>query len=178
MGTIILIIALGVEVVFATYCIITKAGQRKIRSFVRVGAFAAFVLFTLVSVIRWNFTWYLLAALLFIWAVLGVWTLLQKPVEKHGYKAFPIILRAVGTLLLVLVAVTPALIFPQHPQPPVTGKHPVAMVLFSYTNQNQTETFTNTGEKRKVNVAFWYPADASRRGKLPAGRIFPRLDGA
>jgi dienelactone hydrolase len=43
----------------------------------------------------------------------------------------------------------------------VTGKHPVATALFTYTNQNQTETFTNTGEKRKVNVEFWYPADST-----------------
>ena len=58
MGTIILIIAFVIEAAFATYCIITKSNQQKVRSFVRIGAFAAFVLFTLVSVIQWGFRWY------------------------------------------------------------------------------------------------------------------------
>jgi dienelactone hydrolase len=161
MGTVILIIAFVIEAAFATYCIITRSNQKKVRSFVRIGAFAAFVLLALVSLIHWNFTWYLLAALLLIWGILGGWWLLRKPVEKKGYKTLPTVLRAIGTLLLVVIAVVPALVFPQHPQPPVTGKHPVATALFTYTNQNQTETFTNTGEKRKVNVEFWYPADST-----------------
>jgi dienelactone hydrolase len=161
MGTLILIVALLIEVAFTAYRLITKSSQGRLKSYIRIGAFAAFVLFALVSVIRWNFSWYLLAALLFIWTLVGAWSLLRKPVERKEFKAFPTVLRALGGMLLVFIALTPALIFPQHPQPSVTGKHPVATALFTYTNQNQTETFTNTGEKREVNVEFWYPADST-----------------
>jgi predicted dienelactone hydrolase len=70
-------------------------------------------------------------------------------------------------LLLVFIAVAPALIFPQYQPPKVTGKHPVATALFTYTNENQIETFTNTGEKREVNVEFWYPADSAGGEKYP-----------
>lgn len=167
MGTIILIITFVIEVAFATYCIITKSNQKKVKSFIRIGAFAAFVLFILISVIQWSFTWYLLAVLLFFWAMLGVWSLIRKPVGVQIPKPFPTVLRAIGGLILVFIAVIPALLFPQHPQPRVTGKHPVATAMFSYINQNQTETFTNTGEKRKVNVEFWYPADSTGGQKYP-----------
>lgn len=167
MGTTVLLIALAIEVAFTGYCLMTKSNQEMVKGYIRIGAFAAFVLLTLISVIHWNFTWYLLAVLLFIWAVLGAGLLLRKPVEKKGHKAFPTVLRAIGTLLLVFIAVIPALIFPQHPKVPVTGKHPVTTALFTYTNQNQLETFTNTGEKRKVNVEFWYPADATGGEKYP-----------
>ncbi len=173
MGNFILLIAFIIEVAFTTYCLITKSRQEQVKSFLRIGALAAFVLLALIAVIRWNFTWYLLAALLLVWAILsGVWLLrgprlLRSRVEKKGFTAFPTVLRAIGTLLLVFLAVIPALIFPQHPQPSVTGKHPVTTALFSYTNPNQVETFTSTGEKRKVNVEFWYPADAS------SGEIYP-----
>jgi hypothetical protein len=34
-------------------------------------------------------------------------------------------------LLLVFIAVAPALIFPQYQPPKVTGKHPVATALFT-----------------------------------------------
>ncbi len=79
MGTLILLIALVIEAVFTAYCLITKSNQEKVKSYIRIGAFAVFVLLTLVSVIQWNFTWYLLAALLFLWALLGAWSLLRKP---------------------------------------------------------------------------------------------------
>jgi dienelactone hydrolase len=167
MGTLILLITLVIEVAFTTYCLITKSIQEKVKSYIRIGAFAAFVLFTLVSVIHWNFTWYLLAALLFIWAALGAWTLLRKPVEKKDLKPFPAVLGAIGALLLVAITITPSLVFPQHPQPPVTGKHPVTTALFTYTNPNQVETFTSTGENRKVNVEFWYPADSTGNEEYP-----------
>jgi hypothetical protein len=71
MGTIILIIAFVIEVAFATYCIITRSNQKRVRSFVRIGALAAFVLFMLVSVIQWSFRWYGLAVLLLVWAALA-----------------------------------------------------------------------------------------------------------
>jgi dienelactone hydrolase len=70
-------------------------------------------------------------------------------------------------LLPVFIAVAPALIFPQHKQHQMTGKHPVTTAMFTYTNENQIETFTNTGEKRKVNVEFWYPADSTGAEKYP-----------
>ena len=159
MGTTLLIIALVVEAAFATYCMITKSNQKKVRSFVRIGAFAAFVIFTLVSVIQWGFRWYGLAALLLVWAALGAWTLIRKKEEKKEYKAGRIVFKAIAMLLLVVIAVTPALIFPQHELPKMTGKYQVATVNYTYTDASRIETFTNTGENRKVNVEFWYPKD-------------------
>ena len=63
-------------------------------------------------------------------------------------------------LLLVFIVLIPALIFPQYTPPRVTGKHAVATVNYTYTDKSRIETFTNTGENRKVNVEFWYPKDA------------------
>jgi dienelactone hydrolase len=159
MGTIILIIAFIAETGFAAYCIITRSKQEKVRSYLRISAFAAFILFTLVSVIQWSFRWYLLAALLFVWAALGAWTLVRKKAEKKAFSAGRTILKAISMLLLVCIAVTPALILPQYKLPPATGNHPIATVNFTYTDENRIETFTNTGEHREVNVEFWYPED-------------------
>jgi dienelactone hydrolase len=148
------------EVAFAIYCIVTKSNQTRVRSFVRIGAFAAFVLFTLVSIIQWSVRWYLLAALLLVWAALGAWTLVRKKAEKKGFSAGRTVLSAIGTLLLVLIVLIPALIFPQYMPPKITGKHEVATVNYTYTDKSRIETFTNTGENVKVNVEFWYPKDS------------------
>ena len=164
MGTIILIVALVIEVAFATYCIITKSNQNKVRSFVRIGAFTVFILSTLVTVIQWDLRWYGLTGLLFIWAALGIWGLIRQN-EKKEYKIGRSVIKAIGTLLLVFIVVTPALIFPQHKQPRVTGKYEIATINYTYTDTSRIETFTNTGENRKVNVEFWYPENIG--GKYP-----------
>jgi dienelactone hydrolase len=165
MGTIILIIAFVIETAFATYCIITKSNQRMVRNFIRIGAFAMFLIFTLVAFIQWSFRWYALAALLLVWAALGAWTLMRKKDEKKGYKAGPVVGRAIGTLLLVGLVMVPALIFPQHRQPKITGQYEVATITYTYTDTSRFETFTNMGENIKVNVEFWYPKDA--KGTYP-----------
>jgi dienelactone hydrolase len=160
MGTIILIVALVVAVAFATYCIVTKSNQERVKSYLRIGALVAFVAGTLTTIIQWNATWYLLAALLLIWAGLGAWTLVrrQAPHENHGTGR--IVFNALATLLLIGVAVTPALVFPQHKQPRASGPYQVATVNYTYADPNRVETFATSVENRKVNVEFWYPTDA------------------
>jgi dienelactone hydrolase len=166
MADIILTVVFIVEAAFAIYCINTKSNQRRVRSFIRIGALAAFVLFTLVSVIQWSFRWYGLAALLFVWAVLGAWTLICKKTEKNDYQTKPVVRRAIRALLLVCLAMVPALIFPQYQLPRMTGQYHVATVNYTYTDKNRVETFTRTGENRKVNVECWYPKDAGGRFPL------------
>lgn len=68
MLTTILIIAFTVEVIFAAYGLITKKNPEKARNRIRITSFAVFSIFIFFSVIQWNFRWYGLAILLFIWA--------------------------------------------------------------------------------------------------------------
>jgi dienelactone hydrolase len=159
MGSIVLLIALVLEAAFALYCIVTRSYQWKVRSLARLGALAAFLVLTLASVIRWSFRWYGLAALLLLWAALGAWTLLRKREAKRPYRGGRVVSKALAMLLLVAIAVTPALILPQYRPPRVTGKHPVATSSATYTDASRVETFSSTGENRKVNVTFWYPRD-------------------
>ncbi len=159
MTTWVLIAALVAELSFASYCIVTRSRQEKLKSFIRIGALGAFVLLTLVSVIEWSFRWYGLAALLLIWAGLGVRALVSRRTEDGGVPTGHMVVHAVTVLLLVCLALTPALIFPQHASPRITGTHQVATFATSYTDPSRIETFTNTGEHRQVNVAFWYPDD-------------------
>ncbi len=160
-GTSIVIIALVIDVAFATYCIVTKSNQNHVRSIVRIGALATFVLFTLASVIEWSMRWYGLAALLLVWAAPGMWTLIGKQAEKKAYTTTHAVVNAIVMLLLVVIAVTPALIFPQHALIKTTGMYQVATVTYTYTDLSRIETFTATGERRKLNVELWYPQNAT-----------------
>jgi dienelactone hydrolase len=179
MGTIVLIIAAVIEVTFAVYCIATKSNQKRIRSCVRIGALATFIIFTLVSVIMWGFQWIPLAAILLIWAVIGAWSLIpiglfKKQCDKKEfgkekeYKAGRIVRKAIAMFVIVVIAVTPALIFPQHKLPKVTGEYKVNTVIYTYTDKSRIETFNDKGENRKVTVEFWYPENADGRYPLVA----------
>jgi cell division protein FtsW (lipid II flippase) len=77
MRIIVLFIAAIIESAFAVYCIRYKSNQKRTRSIVSIGIFALFIVFALVSIIKWSFRWYALAALLFVWAVLGALSLMK-----------------------------------------------------------------------------------------------------
>ena len=159
MGTWILVVALVSEVGYTGYCLATRSRQRRIQGYLRIGALLAFVLLALISVIQWSFRWYILAFLLFVWGVWGIWDLVRRPLETAEFRPAGAIWRGVATLVLVMVAVTPGLIFPQFTLPPATGGLPVSTALYSYTDTSRVETYTDTGAPREVNVEFWYPQD-------------------
>jgi dienelactone hydrolase len=69
------------------------------------------------------------------------------------------VLKAIRMFLLVVIALIPALVFPEHAVIETTGKYKVATALYTYTDPNRVENYSDTGEARKVNVEFWYPAD-------------------
>jgi len=160
MGTIILTLAFVVEIAFTVYCLVTKSRQQRLKSYIAVGAFVAFVFFALVSVIQWSFRWYLLGGLIFLWAAVGAVRLIRKKVDTKPFSALRTVFNAIGVLLLVFIAVIPALILPQFTLPEPTGGYEIATASFTYTDESRVETFTDTGEYRKVNVKFWYPKDA------------------
>lgn len=162
MGTIILLIAFIAEIAFAGYCLFTRSRHDRLKSSIAIGAFAAFVLFALASVIQWSFRWYLLGGLLLIWAVIGTIQLAGKKAVTKPFSAVRTVFNAIGAMLLVLIAVAPALILPQFTLPKPTGAYEIATATFTYTDESRVETFTNSGEKRKVNVKFWYPKGADR----------------
>lgn len=157
MGIYIFLTVVVVEMALAVYCIITKSNQKKVRSIIRIGAFTGFLLITVLSIIEWSFRYYALAALLLLLAVIGLVSLIRKKQDQRAYKAVRVVMKAVGMTLLVFVFTLPAILFPQHKAMETTGEYQVATVTYTYTDTNRMETYTNTGENRKLNVEMWYP---------------------
>ena len=160
MGIVIFIAAVVAEIIFSVICIVKKSNQHYIRSIIRVAAFAGFVLFAVFQVIDWSLRYYPLAALMLLLAVMGALNLIRKKEEKRAYKAKRVILKAIGMTMLIFTLTLPAIIFPQYKALDTTGKYRVETVMYTYTDTNRVETYTDTGEKRKLNVELWYPKNA------------------
>ena len=165
MGIFIFLIAVVVEIAFAVFCITTKSNQQKVRSIIRIAAFAGFVLFTILPIVDWSFRYYTLAALLLLLAVIGAVTLIRKKEGKRAYKAMRIVLKGIGMTALIFMLTLPVILFPQHKAMAVTGNYQVKTVTYTYTDTKRVETYTDTGENRKLNVEMWYPENAD--GKYP-----------
>lgn len=159
MGKTILIIAILIETIFTEYCMKTKDNQNRIRSWLRISSFLLFIALALISIIEWSFRWYSLFALLLVLAVIGGIRLLTKKFGKKTYKTYRVVLKGISMLMMVIFAIIPALIFPQYKLPKMTGNYEITSSVYTYTDNNRIETFTDTGKNRKVNVEFWYPAN-------------------
>ncbi|MBU8918570.1 alpha/beta hydrolase [Bacillus sp. FJAT-29953] len=162
MGIVLLILAGIIEVGLAVYSIKTKSNQKRIRNWVRISALIVFVVF--VTIIKWSLRWEIPAAVLLIFGIIAVISLLRNKEEKK-YRPVGNIFKAVGTWVLIAVALLPAIIFPQHKAVAATGFYDVTTKMFTLTDDKRNETFTDSEEKRKVNIEFWYPKNAI--GKYP-----------
>jgi pimeloyl-ACP methyl ester carboxylesterase len=156
-GVTIFIIALVVESMLTGYSLTTRSSQRPLRRIVHIGALALFSLLVFVSVLEWSFRWVGFAALLLFWATRAVLDLLRTHGPERAYRTGPIVWRGIITLLLVFGSVLPAVIFPPYQRPATTGPYSIATVHYTYTDEDRIEPFTDTGQKRQVNVGCTYP---------------------
>lgn len=153
------------ETIFAAYCLITKCYQQKVKSLLRIAAFAFFALLVMSPIIDWSSRYYSIAALLLLLAITGVAALIRNKEGKRPYKASWLVFKGIGMILLIFVFTLPSIIFPQHGAVKATGEFDVQTASYSYTDTNRTETYTGGSENRKLNVEMWFPKTAE--GKYP-----------
>lgn len=167
MAMMILLVALAIEVAFTAFCVTTRSRQKTIRGIIRILAFAAFVSLILTGIIRWDFRWVGIATLLLVWALYDVWILTNANFSTDGYRAGSVVRQALTRLLLLVVALTPALLFPGYEPLAATGPFPVAAVRTTFIDTQRVDPFTESGEYRRVNVAFWVPQAAGGEETYP-----------
>ncbi|OCA92085.1 alpha/beta hydrolase family protein [Pseudobacillus wudalianchiensis] len=161
MGTLLLLLVLVFEIGFAIYCMATKQNHKKLKNWIRISVFAVFILLTLSSVIVWSFRWVMLAVLLFLLALKGTVSLVRNKTNKQTYKTSSIVWKSIVMTAVFVFALAPAIVFPQHPSPKVTGKYDVATASYTYTDKNRIDEFSDKKQNRFVNVEFWYPKNAN-----------------
>jgi len=164
MGIMLFFILLACEIGLAVYSLSTKSIQTRVRSSARLSALLGFVGLAALSVIEWGLRYYSLLALLTILASFSAVTLLKGGVNRP-YKPMRVVINTLVMSLLLLIAAVPVIVFPEYQALAPTGEYKVLSSSFTYIDSNRIETYTNTGEHRRLNVGLWYPQDVN--DKLP-----------
>jgi dienelactone hydrolase len=158
MGVIIFLTAAIIEASIAAVSIYTKTNQVKVRSIIRITTFSGFMILVMLPVIDWSFRYYALATFLLTLSIIGAINLIFEKEEKREYKTINIVFKAIGMMVLFFALTLPAIIFPQNkPLMEATGEYLVSTKTYTYIDKNRVESYTDTGENRKLNVQFWYP---------------------
>lgn len=166
LGIIILIVLTGLEAGFLIYSLSTKSYQKDKKRIAKITLFLLFLILIFTGLIHWSFRWYLLSILLFVQALVGIWHLVRKSKKSEKtYRIKYVIISLIGNVFIIILAVLPAIIFPQVAPITPTGKYKVSTVSYTLTDPNRLETFSNQKENRKVTIEFWYPQKA--KGKYP-----------
>ncbi len=165
MGAFIFLVWVMVEGLLAIFSIMTKSNQQRKRSIIRITELAIFLAFTITSTIEWSIRYYPLFGLLLLLATIGLIDLIRNRDDKSPYKTSRVIYRTIGLTVLMLILILPSIVYPQHKIIHPTGEYQVSTTDYSYTDTKRMETYTNTGENRKLNVRIWYPKTS--KGKFP-----------
>lgn len=131
----------------------------------RIVGFAGFMLLVMLPVVDWSLRYYALGALLFLLAGNATVALIYRREDRRQYKAARVIFRAIGMTMLIFALTLPAILFPEYRAVEATGEFQVATATYTYTDTSRVETYTQTGESRKLTVGMWYPDNAD--GKYP-----------
>ena len=160
MGLLTLTVALLAQAGFTGYCLLKQADQPKLRRGLRFGALGTAGILLLTGVYHWNMRWIPLILLLALFSIIS---LIGNFIKAKGrpFRKRKAVFRGMGGALLLGVVLLPAIVFPEYRHPAVTGEYAVATAQYTYVDESRIETYASTGENRKVNVAFWYPENAT-----------------
>ena len=163
MTGIIFILLIAFEIIFATYCIYTASIEPKVKSYARSLELGIFIILCFLNIFEWGIRWYLLGSLLLVLGVRSVYILISTKKKTKQFCKRGVIFKAIVMILIYAIVLIPVFLFPQYQAPQRTGKYDVTTAQYTYTSDTIEDYYT--GDKRQVNVGFWYPKNTG--GKYP-----------
>lgn len=157
----ILLTLVGLETAGLLWDCKTGTTHLRVKAAVR-GALAALLLVLLLTGVLEGITRY--GGILLLLAVMSAvgWLMRKKKGEQPIGKRAVRIWRTVGCLLLYVTALLPAILFPQFRPLVPTGDQTVETVLYTWTDESRAETYGQSGDKRRLTVRLYYPAEAGQ----------------
>ena len=99
---------------------------------------------------------YMLTVFLLLHGVIR--TIPKKSAAKRQVNRISKTAGTVTLILIFVISVASAFLFPVIDLPKPTGSYPVGTTLAAFTDDSRKEPHTDSGEYRKIPVQIWYPA--------------------
>lgn len=167
MGMIILTALIFLELAFLIWNIAEGDLHRKEKAVSALAIFLIFAVLCITGVVEWSFRYYIFGFALALQSIIAVIRLIRpdKP-EAYDNVIGKSVGRFVGKTILYTTALALAIICPQFKEPEPTGQYKVLEAKYTWTDESRTETFTDTGENRKITVSVWYPENCAEKTPL------------
>ena len=167
MGTIILTALILLELAFLVWNIAGGNLHRKEKAVSAVAIFLIFLTLCLTGVLEWGFRYYFFGIALAVQTIIAAVRLFKsdKPETESGVIAKSV-WRFVGKTILYTTALSLAVICPQFTELEPTGQYNVLEAKYTWTDESRLETFTETGESRKITLRVWYPENCPEKTPL------------
>lgn len=165
MGTGLWILVCCVEAGFLLWSLVTKERHAGEKEAVRAGGLLLGMLLLAVDVLQGVSRYGMFLGVLGL-QILVEAVRIRRDAHKEGKKEvgkerrFSVgktIATATGNLVLYTLVLIPAILFPQYEAPELTGPYMVETAEYTWVDESRIETYTNTGENRKLTVKIWYP---------------------
>lgn len=167
LGIITLLIAIGAQIGFHIYRLVTKSRQTKVNHIMRISAFALFSLLLIAGVYWWGFRWMGLFILLAILAISSLVHFVRKPKAEKEFKASGAVFTCINSCIMLIFWILPGILFPQFKPVAITGPYTVKTSSVTLVDTSRSDAFSETGENRRLTVQFWYPDDAKSLETYP-----------
>lgn len=167
MGMIILTALILLELAFFIWNIAGGNLHRKEKAVSAVAVFLIFLTLCLTGVLEWGFRYYFIGIVLAVQSIIAVVRFIYREKPETETKVIgKSVGRFVGKTILYTTALSMAIICPQFTEPEPTGQYKVLEAKYTWTDESRIETFTDTGESRKITLCVWYPENCSEKTPL------------
>lgn len=154
-----------IELGFLVTSLIKKNNFKKQRAIAWICFSIIFSLLLLSPLIDWSIKWMILTTILIIQTILGIIRIVKKK-ENSTIKNGKSLLLSIGRIMMIIIALTPVILFPQFEHIKRTGPYEVESVSYTITDESRDEDFTLEDDKRKLTIQFWYPSTLSSKFPL------------
>ncbi len=176
MGIMVLAVLAVVEVAVLIASIKMQSSKQKwirIRTTVSVcEAVVLALLMTLtVSGIAFDFRWEMLLVVLVVRAVIAIVVFLTRSKKASAdtpHRIPRMVLNVIGSIVVIAIAVVPALVFPPYDGLPTTGDYGVCQAHAIMVDESRVDSFEQDGSYCEIPVWFYYPdASDESTGQFP-----------
>ena len=165
MGTIVLLALVVVEIAMLIASIKVRSNSQewmRIRTAVSLGETLVLALLMALPVagIAFDFRWMALLIVLAVRAIIALITFFARSKKASASVPHPtsrMVLNVVGSIIVIALAVVPALVFPTYEGLPTSGEYDVRASHAIMVDRSSTDPFEQDGSYREVPVWFYYP---------------------